>query len=169
MIANLYTQYSEYVTRICFRYVKNQEDAEDLTQEIFIKLIDRLDSFQGDAQLSTWLYRVAANHCLDHLRWKKRQVQASEDSGMEWSEPSEDTYAIKSQSRIVEKVMAESNPEDKQLIFLHFQAGLTHLEIAEIEGVSRVAITKRLAKAQERIVSIRERLEEQAYCLPMAA
>jgi RNA polymerase sigma-70 factor, ECF subfamily len=169
MIANLYTQYSEYVTRICFRYVKNQDDAEDLTQEIFIKLIDRMDSFQGDSQLSTWLYRVAANHCLDYLRWKKRQMQLVEDSALNWEEPGPDTYAQKYQQRIVEKVLAESSEEDKHLFFLHFQAGLTHLEIAEMEGVSRVAITKRLAKAQERIISIREKLEEQSYCLPLAA
>jgi RNA polymerase sigma-70 factor, ECF subfamily len=169
MIAELYTQYHTYVARICFRYVKNQEDAEDLAQEIFVKLIDRIDSFQGDAQLSTWLYRVAANHCLDHLRWKKRQLQLIEESGKFEGEAGDDAYAEKSAQRFVQKVMDESTEEDRHLIFLHFQAGLTHLEIAEMEGVSRVAITKRLAKAQERIQDIRMRLEEHAYALPMAA
>ncbi len=169
MIAELYTQYSEYVTRICFRYVKNQDDAKDLTQEIFVKLIDRVDSFQGSSQISTWLYRVAANHCLDYLRWKKRQTQLLEDSVFDKNESAPDAYAAKAQERLVEKVMAESSEEDRHLLFLHFQAGLTHLEIAEIEGVSRVAITKRLSKAQERISMIRERIEENSFCLPMAA
>jgi RNA polymerase sigma-70 factor, ECF subfamily len=169
MIAELYTQYQTYVSRICFRYVKNQEDAEDLTQEIFVKLMDRLDSFEGSAQMSTWLYRVAANHCLDHLRWKKRQSQLIEDSVLCEDESGEDAYALKAEHRFVEKVMEASSESDRHLIFLHFQAGLTHHEIAEMEGVSRVAVTKRLARAQERMQDIRIRLEEQAYALPLAA
>lgn len=169
MIAELYTQYHTYVTRICFRYVKNQEDAEDLAQEIFVKLMGRLDSFQGDSQMSTWLYRVAANHCLDHLRWKKRQLQLMEESAGLPEGDCEDAFVAKSEARLVEKVMDASSEEDRHLIFLHFQAGLTHQEIAEIEGVSRVAITKRIAKAQERMQDLRLRLEERAYALPLAA
>jgi RNA polymerase sigma-70 factor, ECF subfamily len=169
MIAQLYTKYQEYVTRVCFRYVKNQEDAEDLTQEIFLKLIDRLDSFQGDSQISTWLYRIAANHCLDYLRWKKRQAQLRDESGCEWNEASEDPQQYRAEMRLVEKVMEQTSPADRQLFFMHFEAGLTHAEIAEIEGVSRVAITKRLSKAQEQVQNLRMGFEEHYFALPQVA
>lgn len=169
MIAELYTQYHTYVSRICFRYVKNQEDAEDLTQEIFIKLMDRLETFEGTAQMSTWLYRVAANHCLDALRRKKRYGQCVEEAALLEMNEGEDVFAEKSEYRLVEKVMEATSDSDRHLIYLHFQAGLTHHEIAEMEGVSRVAVTKRLARAQERMQEIRAQLEEQIFVLPMAA
>lgn len=169
MIADLYTKYQDYVTRVCFRYVKNQEDAEDLTQEIFVKLMDRLDTFQGGSQMSTWLYRVAANHCLDYLRWKKRQLQMLDECGTSYEAEEVDAFAAKSERRLADKILEVTDEADRQLFFLHFEAGLTHGEIAEIEGVSRVAITKRLAKAQERLQDIRIRLEENFFAFPMAA
>jgi len=170
MIASLYTQYQDYVTRICFRYVKNREDAEDLAQEVFIKAMNRIGSFQGDSQLSTWLYRVAANHCLDYLRWKKRQGVLHEECHAEaWNDSGDDVYECKADRRLADLVLEKSDPEDRQLLFLHFEAGLTHGEIAEIEGVSRVAITKRLAKAQARIRHIRQGFEENFLSLPIAA
>lgn len=169
MIAELYTQYHTYVSRICFRYVKNREDAEDLTQEIFIKLMDRLETFEGTSQMSTWLYRVAANHCLDALRRKKRYGQCVEEAALLEVNEGEDVFTAKSENRFVEKVMEATCESDRHLIYLHFQAGLTHHEIAEMEGVSRVAVTKRLARAQERLHDIRMRLEDQVYVLPLAA
>lgn len=169
MIAELYTQYHTYVSRICFRYVKNKEDAEDLSQEIFVKLIDRIETFEGTSQMSTWLYRVAANHCLDHLRRKKRHAQCVEESELLEIHDGEDVFAAKSEYRFVEKVMAATSESDRHLLHLHFEAGLSHQEIAEMEGVSRVAVTKRLARAQERMQDVRMRLEDHAYVLPMAA
>src|SRR4051812_42145414 len=72
-MTHLYERYFPLVHRICYRYTKNREEANDLAQEVFLKVHGNYRTFEGNSQPSTWLYRVATNHCLDHLRWKKRQ------------------------------------------------------------------------------------------------
>src|SRR5688572_29782769 len=71
---NLYEAYYQLVQRVCYRYTKNRDEADDLAQEVFLKVHGSFSGFEGHSQPSTWLYRVASNHCLDHLRWKKRQT-----------------------------------------------------------------------------------------------
>ena len=65
-------KYQTQVYRLCFRMAGNAEDAADLTQETFIKAWRSLEGFQFKAAFSTWLYRLASNVCLDHLRSAKR-------------------------------------------------------------------------------------------------
>ncbi|MEP7257479.1 MAG: RNA polymerase sigma factor, partial [Flavitalea sp.] len=53
--------------------VQNAEDAEDVTQEVFVQLYESIDTFKGESKLSTWLYRIAVSKAMDHLRKKKRK------------------------------------------------------------------------------------------------
>lgn len=61
------------VINTCFSFVKNREDAEDVAQEVFIEVYHSIKGFRKDAKLSTWLYRIAVNKSLDHIRKKKRK------------------------------------------------------------------------------------------------
>jgi RNA polymerase sigma-70 factor (ECF subfamily) len=70
--------YQDRLFRLVISMVARKELAEDLTQEIFIKAYFALPSFQGDSAFYTWLFRIASNHCLDHLR-KRRPVEISLD------------------------------------------------------------------------------------------
>ena len=78
----LMTRHERTVYRLCFRFVKNREDAMDLTQEVFIKAFEKLTAFRGDARFKTWLYRVAVNHCLNHVKKNSREfVEVDESIG----------------------------------------------------------------------------------------
>lgn len=68
----LYHTYKNLVFNLCLGYLPNQEDAEDATQEIFVKVHGKLDSFRAASSPKTWLYRIAVNHCLDVLKSRKR-------------------------------------------------------------------------------------------------
>jgi len=61
------------VINTCFSFVKNKEDAEDIAQEVFIEIHQSIAGFRKDAKLSTWIYRIAVNKSLDHIRKKKRK------------------------------------------------------------------------------------------------
>ena len=76
--AMLVEGYQDRLFGLIFSLVQNREQAEDLTQEIFVKAYFALSSFEGQSAFYTWLYRIASNHCLDHLR-KKRPQQISID------------------------------------------------------------------------------------------
>lgn len=65
--------YKDRILNVCYRFVLNKEDAEDLTQEVFIEIYKSFGSFKGDSGIYTWIYRIAVNKSLDFLRKNKRQ------------------------------------------------------------------------------------------------
>ena len=73
----LVLKYQTAVYNLCLRMTGDPEDAADMTQESFLKAWRNLESFQGNSAFSTWLYRLASNTCLDHLRSVKRRPQLS--------------------------------------------------------------------------------------------
>lgn len=68
----LYNTYKDLVFNLCLHYLQNRGDAEDAAQEVFVKIHQKLASFNADAQLKTWVYRITVNHCLDCIKAKKR-------------------------------------------------------------------------------------------------
>src|SRR5215831_2539283 len=61
-------RYERQIYRICYRFVENREDAMDLAQEVFIKAFEHLATFRRESSLKTWLYRIAMNHCINHVK-----------------------------------------------------------------------------------------------------
>ncbi len=70
---DLVTRYQHRVYSICYKFLKNNEDAEDVSQEVFMDIYRKIDEFRGDALLLTWIYRIAVNRCMDHIRMKNRK------------------------------------------------------------------------------------------------
>ncbi|WP_181884468.1 sigma-70 family RNA polymerase sigma factor [Neobacillus piezotolerans] len=72
-------QYGTSILHLAYSFVRNRQTAEDLAQEIFIKCYEKADSFRGESKIHTWLYRIAVNHCKDHIKsWHYRKVHVSE-------------------------------------------------------------------------------------------
>ena len=90
---HLVEQYGPMVYRLCFRILHHRENAEDMTQEVFVKAWKALDRFRGDSGFSTWLHRIAVTQCLDLLRHQKRKKRkdattpASPRTIPEWQQP----------------------------------------------------------------------------------
>ena len=68
-----YEQYKNMVFNLSLHYVQNREDAEEITQDIFVTVYDKLSSFRAEAKVSTWLYRITVNRCIDFERSRKRK------------------------------------------------------------------------------------------------
>src|SRR5437870_13008974 len=89
----LMVRYERQIYRVCYRFVDNREDAMDLAQEVFIKAFEHLATFRRESSLKTWLYRIAMNHCINHVKKHSQafvevtenigSVRASEQSQME--------------------------------------------------------------------------------------
>ena len=69
----LYNQTKSWVFNLTLSYVHNREDAEEITQDVFIEVFRSANAFKGDANVVTWLYRITVNKSLDFLKYKKRQ------------------------------------------------------------------------------------------------
>ncbi len=161
-ITQLYARYRGFVARVCLRYVQNRDEADDLAQEVFLKAGNAWRTFAGQSQPSTWLYRIAVNHCLDSMRQRKRQrdLLVSYTATLEDGADDESENAPSLMRHILDCLRAETDSVDAQIIYLRFELGLTHDAIAEIRGVSRVAVTKRLGKIEARAREIYNEFEK---------
>ena len=145
------------VLGLCTSLLGDAHQAEDAAQEIFIKAYQSLRSFQGNSKFSTWLYRIAVNHCKDLLRKRSRQrteslealIEKSGDQVQNLWEPSFDPRNTKEASDIVEKLLAMLSPDERLILTLREVQSLSYQEISETLGCSLDAVKSRLRRARE--------------------
>lgn len=151
-LEEVFHKYRDFVFRTCFRYFKNTRDAEDLTQEVFLKLYKKLPDFRGDSALTTWIYRIATNTCIDHLRTRKEYVSYDEFKIDENEMPNFSSHSDASLAKIdLEKILEQVNPETREILFLTLAEGCTYDEAAEVVGISKSAIAKIVVRFQKKI------------------
>lgn len=154
---------SEPVYRICLTLLKNKAAAEDAAQDILIKAYRAMPSFKGDASVSTWIYRIAYNHCLDALRKENRRRHESLDALLE---NGREPQALRPQSEqdnidnhIMVRLALETLPEDSRIILtLREVAGLSYKEIAQALEISEGTVKSRLSRAKEALCAAIEKL-----------
>jgi len=162
----LYRRYSTRVYNLCLRIVKNESDAEDVTQEAFLLLFRKIHTFRGESKFSTWLHRLATNLSLMRLRRKRYpevSLDATLESGAEDSRPLTEFGGPDLRlSGVIDHVnltrAIEQLPDGyKEVFILHDVEGYEHAEIAEILGRTIGNSKSQLFKARLRL---RELLQE---------
>ena len=157
------------IYNIALRMTANQDDAEDMTQEIMIKIFRSLGSFKGNSKFSTWIYRVAVNTCLDELKKKKNKKHLSLDAEIS-GDDGENQIEIKDDSPSPEK-LAEQNElrdmvaaavkllsdEHRAVIVLRDIRGMSYSEIAGILGCSDGTVKSRISRARAQLKMILEK------------
>src|SRR5436189_1474889 len=78
-LAELADKYGSKIYQLAFRYLRNKEDAEEITQDVLFKVYRKVDAFRGDAQLSSWIYRITFNAAMSRLRTARYQRAQAED------------------------------------------------------------------------------------------
>lgn len=161
-------RYQSKVFSTAYNYTHDQEEARDLTQEIFIKLYNNLQSYKNKASFSTWLYRIAVNRCIDWTRKKKLQTVSSiYDSGDEEIDIY-DTIAdsgggpeealIKQENEVYIRKVVEDLPEIyKTVIILYYFEDFSPQEISDITDIPKRTIETRLYRGKN---LLKLRLEE---------
>jgi RNA polymerase sigma-70 factor (ECF subfamily) len=138
----LYETYRGRVFSTAYRMLSNRADAEDVTQDVFIKVFKKLSSFRGDSSVSTWIYRIAVNACLDFRRRRRLRQAVSLDDGLEvGSTPL-------SVTRLIESTLPRMAEGYRQVFVLHDIQGMKHCEIAKILGITDGASKSQLHRAR---------------------
>ena len=151
----LYRQHAGRLYSVACRMVGNPSDAEDLLQEIFLSAHRKLDSFRGDSALGTWLYRLATNLCLDHLR--SRAARTSQLTGTLDDEPGladagSRTLADSALTRMdLERALAQLPDGCRAAFVLHDIEGLEHKEVADALGIAEGTSKSQVHKARLRL------------------
>ncbi len=158
--------HSRRVYALCLRMARNPAEAEDLTQEAFLQMYRKIQTFRGDASFSTWLHRVTVNVVLMKLRKKKHNevsleesTERDENSSTPPSEFAEtDLRLTGSLDRInLQRAIEQLPPGFKSIFVLHDIQGYKHHEIGEILGCSAGNSKSQLHKARMRLRALLKR------------
>ena len=148
----IYRAHSPKLYSLALRMLGNPADAEDLLQEIFLSAHRKLDGFRGEAALSTWLYRLATNQCLDYLRSrasKTSQLTGTLDDEIGLSDVSSRGLADRTVAKMdLERAMAQLPEGARAAFVLHDVQGLEHREVAEVLGVAEGTSKSQVHKAR---------------------
>ncbi len=163
----LVRKYERQVFRISQHITQNREDAEDVTQDAFLKAYEKLEQFQGNSKFYTWLVRIAVNESLMRLRRRRtgRMVSIDEDIATEegsvprdladWAPDPEQNYSREELAGILERAW-KGLPKGFRIVFeLRDVQGLSTEDTAEALGLSIPAVKSRLLRAR---LQLRERL-----------
>ena len=151
----LYRAHSGRLFSLAVRMLGNPADAEDLLQEIFLSAHRKLDSYRGEAALGTWLYRLAMNQILDHVRSRAArtgQLTDGLDDASLLADASGHRLADRAIDRIdLERALLELPDGCRAAFVLHDVEGLEHKEIAQVLGIAEGTSKSQVHKARLRL------------------
>ena len=166
----LVNHYERKIYRLAKHITQNDEDAEDVLQETFLKAYEHLDSFQGNSKFYTWIVRIGVNEALMKLRKRKadRTVPLDEpvDTGEEmvareiavWEDNPEQRYSREEMREILDSAITTLKPDFRTVFILRDIEELSTEETAESLGISVPAVKSRLLRAR---LALREKLTRQ--------
>lgn len=163
--AALVDRYKVLVFTLAFKMVKNREEAEEISQDTFIKAYKYLPKFKGDSKFSTWIYRVTYNTCLDKLKaFKREQPVVTIDSYTENQIRSLDnildTIENKERNQMIQNSLNLLPSEDSFLLTLYYFEDQSLEEISKIMGITANNVKVKLFRSRKKLASIlKERLE----------
>lgn len=157
-------RYQRLVFNIVYHYLGYREEAEDLAQEVFLKVFRSLESFDTDRSLKSWISRITSNSCLDELRkTRTRRVRLFSDLGQDEETQMEYYFNRFQQSNsltegeeqdlfgLLAKSMETLSEKDKMAFVLRELEGLSYAEISEVLRTSELAVRIRVSRAKKKL------------------
>ena len=150
----LFETYKDKVYSIAVYSSGDRAVADDVTQQIFLKLFTAIRQFRGDSEFTTWLYRLVVNACLDERRRRRRLLPWGETVAMRnpsEKKPQEKQYARLEVAEAVQAAIGELKPKFRLPILLKYIEGLSYEEIASVMGCSKGTVASRLNRGHSQL------------------
>jgi RNA polymerase sigma-70 factor (ECF subfamily) len=142
----IYNRYAPQIFRVCFGYTNDADQAKDLVQETFISVWKNLSNFRNQSQISTWIFRIATNHCLRALEVAKRMPTAELPFNL--AETTDESPEEK--LSFLYRCIAELEETERIIISLELE-GLPQAEIAEVVGLSNGNVRVKIHRIKEKL------------------
>tara|TARA_R110000751_G_scaffold50605_5_gene111662 strand:+ start:6245 stop:6832 length:588 start_codon:yes stop_codon:yes gene_type:complete len=147
----LMRRYQRTLFNVCARYLGNERDADDVCQEVMLKVLHGLKQFEGKAKFKTWLYSITYNECITQYRKEKRKRRLLEALSLDGQEDESEPEAPVGESQGLNLLLAHVNPIDREILVLRFVAELEFQEIADIMHMGLSATKMRYKRALEKL------------------
>jgi len=155
----LYRRFAPRVFTLACRMTGSRSTGEDLLQEIFLLVYRKLGSFKGEAALGTWVYRLATNCCLDHLRSRQHKLEQASDELDERVPPRVEGRRFTAERLDLERAIAQLPPGYRAAFVLHDVEGFDHAEVGRLLGIAEGTSKSQVHKAR---MKMRELLTAQS-------
>ena len=149
----LYRKFSPFVYGICLRYAKDRDEAQDILQDCFIKVMDRIEEFRFEGSFEGWLQRMAVNESLNYLRLGRSSFSELDENDADAEDVSSDIVSNMSARELLDAI--SGMPDGYRMIFnMYVIEGYQHNEISEILNITESTSRSQLKKAREYLIEI---------------
>ena len=156
----LYERYIFKVYNTCLSFSNNNQEAEDICQDIFLKLLDKIHGFKGASKFSTWLYSLTYNHCVNYFHRNKVKKLEKITSNIE--QMCDEVTAQSNDEELVQMKKLEKLGkaldlipfEDKQILILKYQEFKSVKDLMDLHNAGESAIKMRLKRAKEKLLGV---------------
>jgi RNA polymerase sigma-70 factor (ECF subfamily) len=148
-ITELMNLYGNDILRMCILYVKDYHLAEDITQETFIKVYQKLDTFKNESNIKTWITSIAINNCKNAIKKANRETTSIEDLMIVYTE----NFSKSDTSQLLSEEVSKLPRKYFEVIMLFYYQELSIKEIAYALKVPQATVKTRLKRAKERLKS----------------
>src|SRR3989338_7984914 len=153
----IYKATSEFVYNVAFRIVNQREDAEEVTQEVFLIVYQKLKSFRFESSFKTWVYRITANSAINFAKKNgKKTMEYNEQVAGTVQNDTHKEIEREHQGKIVEQLLEAINPEQRACVTLRNMEGLSYQEIAKVLRININTVRSRLKRAKEKLLSLKK-------------
>lgn len=153
----IYGTFAERLLNQCYRILLSREQAEDMVQDLFVRLPSIIGEFRGESALGTWLYRVAHNMCLNRLQQAKNRAKLEWENAGDLAPRARETSV--ELSDLLSKAMAELDAETRSLLWLKEGEGVPLKELSGIFALPEGTLKSRLSRARDKV---KEYLDQEA-------
>lgn len=164
--AFLLDKYSRQVHSLILKVVCNREDAEELAQDVFLKVYKNISSFKGDSSFSTWIYRIAYNTAISATRKRKMEYLAFEEAQIDnVSEEEVENLMGKmdtsEQVERLEKAIEQLSPDDRAIILLFYIQEKTVEDLVTITGLTTSNVKTKLFRVRKKLFVLLKEMEKE--------
>jgi RNA polymerase sigma-70 factor, ECF subfamily len=152
-IIYLMRRYGEEIKRLVYTFVKNWQQAEDITQDVFVTLYTKLDTFRGDSAIRSWIYSISINRSKDFLKsWSYRKLAFTDKFSNAQKEnvlSAEDGVISNSDDQLLYKAVLSLQLKYREVILLHYYKEFSVSEICEVLTMNESTVKTRLSRARK--------------------
>jgi len=148
----LMRRYQRTLFNVCARYLGSERDADDVCQEVMLKVLYGLKNFEGKSKFKTWLYSITYNECITQYRKERRKRRLLDALSLDPLEEAVEEKPVKVEDRAgLDRWLVHVNPIDREILVLRFVAELEFQEIADIMHMGLSATKMRYKRALDRL------------------
>lgn len=147
---SLVDHYERTIFNAAYRMLDSRDDAKDVTQTVFLKVFERLDSYDPKYRFYSWIYRIALNESINLLNGRKRLKPVDEEQPSDWGTPEDNARSSQLCDRVQEALMLISDEYRSVIVLKHFM-GCSYSDISRILEIEEKTVKSRLFTARHRL------------------